>query len=47
VETYPEADTIVEANLRRLQALGPQGWARLQAEILRAAALSAGNPPAR
>jgi uncharacterized protein len=47
VEAYPEADTIVEANLRTLQALGPQGWARLQAEILRAAALSVGNPPAR
>lgn len=47
VEAYPEADTIVDANLRTLQALGPQGWARLQAEILRMATLSAGNLPAR
>ena len=47
VEACPEADAIIDANLRTLQALGPQGWARLQAEILRAARLSAGSPPAR
>ena len=47
VDAYPEADAIVGANLRTLQALGTQGWARLQAGILRAAALSAESPPAR
>ena len=47
VDAYPEADAIVDANLRTLQALGTQGWARLQADILRAAALSAESPPAR
>lgn len=33
VEAYPQTDTIVEANLRTLQALGPEGWARLQRRI--------------
>lgn len=47
VDAYPEADAIVGANLRTLQALGTQGWARLQADILRAAVLSAERPPAR
>jgi hypothetical protein len=49
VAAYPEADAIVDANLRTLRALGPEGWARLQAEILRGAAgaVSAGNPRAR
>ena len=47
VQAYPDADAIVDANVRTLQALGASGWARLQGEILRAAALSAGSPPAR
>ena len=41
VAAFPDADTIVDANLRTLRALGPEGWAELQARI------SAGNPPAR
>ena len=41
VAAYPDADAIVDANLRTLQALGPAGWAALQDEI------SAGSPPAR
>jgi hypothetical protein len=50
VAAYPEADAIVDANLRTLRALGPAGWARLQASILRAAAQGvsdAGSPRAR
>lgn len=44
VAAFPDADTIVESNLRTLRDLGPAGWARLQAGILRAAGgtLSAG-----
>jgi hypothetical protein len=38
VAAFPEAQTIVEANLRTLRDLGPAGWARLQAGILRGAA---------
>jgi hypothetical protein len=40
VAAYPQAETIPDANLRTLRALGPAGWARLQAEILRRAARS-------
>ena len=29
VAAFPQAETIFEANIRTLEALGPQGWARL------------------
>jgi hypothetical protein len=32
VAAFPEAKTIYERNIRTLQALGPQGWAALQAQ---------------
>ena len=32
VDVFPEADKIFEANIRTLEALGPQGWAELQAQ---------------
>jgi hypothetical protein len=32
VAAFPEADRIYEANMRTLQALGPEGWAALQAQ---------------
>ncbi|HUL04508.1 MAG TPA: DUF1415 domain-containing protein [Gemmatimonadales bacterium] len=32
VAVFPEARTIYERNIRTLQALGPQGWAALQAQ---------------
>ncbi|MCU0897733.1 MAG: DUF1415 domain-containing protein [Burkholderiales bacterium] len=32
VAAFPEADRIYEANIRTLQALGPGGWAALQAQ---------------
>ena len=32
VEAFPEAEAIFENNLRTLEALGPQGWAALQAK---------------
>ena len=32
VAAFPEAETIYERNIRTLQALGPQGWAALQAQ---------------
>jgi len=32
VAAFPEAKTIYERNMRTLQALGPQGWAALQAQ---------------
>ena len=38
VQACPASDTIVDANLRTLRALGTAGWARLQASILREAA---------
>jgi hypothetical protein len=41
VAAYPDADAIVDANLRTLRALGPAGWARLQQQI------SAESLPAR
>jgi uncharacterized protein len=31
VAAFPEADAIYEANMRTLEALGPEGWAALQA----------------
>jgi hypothetical protein len=33
VEAFPEAETIYEANMRTLEALGPEGWAQLQARM--------------
>lgn len=33
VAAFPEAEAIYETNIRTLQALGPQGWAVLQAQI--------------
>jgi hypothetical protein len=49
VAACPEAQTLVAANLRTLRALGAEGWARLQAEILRSAAraVSEESPRAR
>jgi hypothetical protein len=38
VAAFPEAEAIYEANQRTLRALGPQGWAALQARCLRDAA---------
>ena len=35
VAAFPLAEAIYETNLRTLQALGPQGWAALQAQCLR------------
>ena len=32
VAAFPEAESIYEANIRTLRALGPQGWAALQAQ---------------
>jgi hypothetical protein len=32
VAAYPEAEAIYEANMRRLRALGPTGWAALRAQ---------------
>jgi hypothetical protein len=37
VASFPEPEAIFEANLRTLRALGPKGWAQLQARCLRAA----------
>jgi uncharacterized protein len=38
VEAFPQAEDIFEANIRTLEALGPQGWAELQAACRRDAA---------
>jgi hypothetical protein len=35
VDAFPEADKIFEANIRTLEALGPEGWADLQAQCRR------------
>ena len=35
VQAFPEADAIYENNIRRLRALGPRGWAELQAQCVR------------
>jgi hypothetical protein len=35
VAAFPEAEAIYETNMRTLRALGPQGWAALQAQCLR------------
>lgn len=32
VDAFPEADTIYEANIRTLEAIGAQGWADLQSQ---------------
>jgi uncharacterized protein len=37
VAAFPQADAIFEANIRTLRSLGPQGWASMQAQCLRAA----------
>jgi len=37
VAAFPEPEAIYEANQRTLRALGPKGWAELQARCLRAA----------
>jgi len=42
VAAFPEASTIYERNLRTLQALGPAGWAALQAQC-RSDAADAGD----
>jgi uncharacterized protein len=44
VDAFPEADKIFEANIRTLEALGPEGWADLQAQCRRDAQLP-GNAP--
>lgn len=44
VDAFPEADTIYEANIRTLEALGPEGWAELQARCRRDA-LPPGEKP--
>jgi hypothetical protein len=38
VAAFPEPEAIYEANMRTLRALGPKGWAELQARCLRDAA---------
>jgi uncharacterized protein len=38
VEAFPQADSIFEANIETLEALGKQGWAELQAACHRDAA---------
>ena len=37
VAAFPEPEAIYETNKRTLRALGPKGWAALQARCLRAA----------
>jgi uncharacterized protein len=44
VQAFPEAETIFEANIRTLEALGPDGWAELQAQC-RQDAQAQGDPP--
>jgi uncharacterized protein len=44
VDAFPEADKIYEANIRTLEALGPEGWAELQAQCRRDAQAQ-GDPP--
>jgi uncharacterized protein len=44
VDAFPEADKIYEANIRTLEALGPEGWAELQAQCWRDAQAQ-GDPP--
>jgi len=43
VDAFPEADTIFEANIRSLEALGPEGWAELQAQCRRDALPAGGR----
>jgi hypothetical protein len=35
VEAFPEAESIFEANIEKLEQLGAEGWAALQAQCLR------------
>ena len=35
VDAFPDAEQIFEANIRTLEALGPEGWAELQAQCRR------------
>jgi hypothetical protein len=35
VEAFPEAETIFQANIEKLEQLGAEGWAALQAQCLR------------
>ena len=44
VAAFPEADTIFEANIRTLEALGAEGWAAVQAQCRRDAEQPA-DPP--
>ena len=44
VDAFPEADKIFEANISTLEALGPEGWAELQAQCRRDAQ-PPGNKP--
>ncbi|MEO8059402.1 MAG: DUF1415 domain-containing protein [Burkholderiales bacterium] len=44
VDAFPEAEAIFEANVRALEALGPEGWAELQAQCRRDAQ-PPGNTP--
>jgi hypothetical protein len=46
VAAFPEPEAIYETNIRTLRALGPKGWAALQAHCLREAAAGAdpGDP---
>ena len=39
VQAFPDPDAVVDANLRTLEALGPAGWAALQARCRRDARL--------
>ncbi len=45
VAAFPEPEAIFEANLRTLEALGPQGWADLQAACRRDAIASTASKP--
>lgn len=45
-DSYPEADSIYEANMQTMTSLGAQGVAALQAECLRDAEQPAGDAPA-
>jgi hypothetical protein len=43
VAAFPEPEAIYENNMRTLRALGPRGWAELQARCLRTAASGAAD----
>ena len=44
VDAFPGADKLCEANIRTLAALGPEGWAELQAQCRRDAQPSGDTP---